>query len=108
MMAGGECRKSRHEQHQGDTDNDKPRHDLVVLHRLAGMWPRCPRVVDGILRALHRYSSLEIPTPDKTWADSNGRTTRHRCVKNRHGNVTSLVGRVLRTPQQREMATLRA
>jgi hypothetical protein len=29
-------------------------------------------------------------------------------VKNRHGNVTSLVGRVLRTPQQREMATLRA
>src|SRR4029079_11743508 len=65
MMAGGECGKARHEQHQGDTDNDKPRHDLVVLHRLAGMWPRCPRVVDGILRALHRYSSLGIPTPAK-------------------------------------------
>jgi hypothetical protein len=30
-------------------------------------------------------------------------------VKNRHGNVTSLVGRVLLTPQHtREMATLRA
>src|SRR6476660_2171377 len=65
MMAGGECRKARHEQHQGDTDNDKPRHDLVVLHRLAGVRPRCPRVVDRILRALHRYSSLGIPTPAK-------------------------------------------
>src|SRR5690242_15656683 len=70
MMAGGERRQARHEQHQGDADNDKSRHDLVVLHRLAGVRPRCPRVVYGILRALHRYSSLEIPLPAKYWADS--------------------------------------
>src|SRR5258708_34582816 len=63
MVAGGERRKARHEQHQGDADYDEPRHDFVVFHRLAGMRPRCPRVVDGILRALHRYSSLGIPTP---------------------------------------------
>src|SRR3954471_12269345 len=65
MVAGGECRKARYEQHQGDADHDQPRHDFVVLHRLAGMWPRCPRMVDGILRALHRYSSLGIPTPSQ-------------------------------------------
>src|SRR5260221_4766980 len=63
MVAGGERRKARHEQHQGDADHDEPRHHFVVRHRLAGMRPRCPRVVDGILRALHRYSSLGIPTP---------------------------------------------
>src|SRR5215213_994039 len=65
MVAAGECGKARYEQHKGDAEHDQPRHDFVVLHRLAGMWPSCPRVVDGILRALHRYSSLGIPTPSQ-------------------------------------------
>src|SRR5215475_6696036 len=96
MVTGGECRKARHEQHQGDADHDKPRHDLVVLHRLAGMWPRCPRVVDGILRALHRYSSLGIPTPAKHGLTSTvelpgtvvgKKTSRIRDVTARAGNT---------------------
>jgi uncharacterized protein YjbJ (UPF0337 family) len=65
VVAGGKRREARHEKHQRDADHNEPRHYFVVLHRLAGVRPRCPRVVDRILRALHRYSSLGIPTPAK-------------------------------------------
>ena len=63
MVTGGKRRQARDEQHQSDADDDEPRHDLVVLHRLAGMRPRRPRVVDRIFRAFHGYSSLGIPMP---------------------------------------------
>src|SRR5215208_3157961 len=63
MVTRSEGRETTHEQHQGDTDHDQPRHDFVVLHRLAGMRSRRPRMVDRILGAFHRYSSLGIPVP---------------------------------------------
>jgi hypothetical protein len=98
VVPAGECRQARYEQHEGHTDHDKSRHDFVVLHRFACVRPRCPRVVHRIFRALHRYSSLGIPTPAKHGLTSTVELP-EAFVGETDTEVTSLVGLVLAVSQ---------